>query len=112
MGLILLTWVIFHNLVKIHLVVIEIFSFSCSMLLLVKADGDYLVVPNCKKKKSKWLNAKIIVTQSWYNSIGRFFQFYTLLFSVREAILTGLFLFNFKTNHCKNNFDTNLVKTH
>ena len=41
-----------------------------------------------------------------------FFQFYTLLFSVRGAILTGLFLFNFKTTHCKNHFDTNLVKIH
>ena len=47
-------------------------------------------------KKSKWLYAKIIITQSWYNSIERFFQFYTLLFLVRGAILTGLFLFNFK----------------
>ena len=63
--------------------------FSCSVLLLVKEDGDHLAVPNCKK--SKWLNAKIIVTQSWYNPIERFFQFYTLLFLVRDAILTGLF---------------------
>ena len=72
--------------------------------------------PSCiaklQKKKSKWLNAKIIVTQSWYNSIERFFQFYTLLFLVRDAILTGLFLINFKTAHCKNHFDTNLVKIH
>ena len=74
MGLISLTWVFCHNLVKIHLVVIEILSFSCSMLLLVKADGDYLAVPNCKKK---WLNAMIIVTQSCYNSIERFFKFYS-----------------------------------
>ena len=111
MGLILLTWVFCHNLVKIHLVVIEILSFSCSVLLLVKADGDHL---ECQiaKKKSKWLNAKITVTQSWYNSIERFFQFYTLLFLVRDAILTGLFLLNFKTTHCKNHFDTNLVKIH
>ena len=92
MGLISLTWVFCQNLVKIHLVIIEILSFSCSVLLLVKADGDHLAVPNCKKK-SKWLNAKIIVTQSWYNSIERFFQFYTLLFLVRDTILTGLFLF-------------------
>ena len=41
----------------------------------------------------KWLNAKIIVIQSWYNSIERFFQ---LLFSCRDTILTGLFLFNLK----------------
>ena len=51
-----------HNLVKIHLVVIEILSFSCSVLLLVKVDGHHLTVPNCEKLK--WLNAKIIVTQS------------------------------------------------
>ena len=57
MGLISLTWVFSHNLVKIHLDVIEILSFSCSVLLLVKADGNHLAVPNCKKKKSKWLNA-------------------------------------------------------
>ena len=50
MGLISLTWVFCHNLVKIHLVVIEILSFSCSVLPLVKADGDHLAVPNCKKK--------------------------------------------------------------
>ena len=111
MGLISLTWVFCHNLVKIHLVVIEILSFSCSVLLLVKADGNHLAVPNCKQK-SKWLNAKIIVTQSWYNSIERFFQFYTLLLLLRDAILTGLFLINFKTAYCKNHFDTNLVKIH
>ena len=110
MGLILRTWVFCHNLVKIHLVVIEILSFSCSVLLLVKADGNHLAVPNCKKKKSKWLNAKIIVAQSWYNSTERVFQFYTWLFLVRDAILTGLFLSNFKGTHCKNHFDTSLVK--
>ena len=64
MGLISLTWALCHNLVKIHLVVIEILSFACSVVLLVKADGNHLAVPNCKKK-SEWLNAKIIVTQSW-----------------------------------------------
>ena len=103
MGLISLTWVFCHNLVKIHLVVIEILSFSCSLLLLVSCSAKL-------QKNQKWLNAKIIVTQSWYNSIERFFQFYTLLFLVRDAILTGLFLFNFKTTHCKNHSDTNLVK--
>ena len=72
MGLISLTWVFCHNLIKIHLVVIEILLFSCSVLLLVKADGDHPAVPNCKKK-SKWLNAKIIIIQSWYNSTERFF---------------------------------------
>ena len=77
MGLILFTWVFCHNLVKIHLLVIEILSFSCSVLLVVKADATIL---QCQiEKKSKWLNAKIIVTQSWYNTIESYFQFYTLL---------------------------------
>ena len=107
MGLISLTWVFCHNLVKIRLVVIGILSFSCSVLLLVKADGDNLAVPNCKK--SKWLNAKIIITQNWYNSIERFFQFYTMQFLLRDAILTGLFLFSLKTTHCKNHFDTKSI---
>ena len=111
MGLLSLTWVFCHNLVKNYLVVIEILSFSCSVLLLVKADGDHLAVPNCKKT-SKWLNEKIIVTQSWYNCTERFFQFYTLLFLVRDAILTGIFLFKFKITYCKNHFDMNLVKIH
>ena len=51
MGLILLPWVICYNLVKIHLVVIEVLSLSCSVLLSVKADGNHLAVPNCKKIK-------------------------------------------------------------
>ena len=63
MGPISLTWVFCHNLVKIHSVVIEILSFSCSVLLSVKEDGDHLAVPNCKKLK--WLYAKVIVIQSW-----------------------------------------------
>ena len=65
--------------------------------------------PSCSsklQKKSKWLNAKIIVTQSWYNSIERSFQFYTMLLLVRSVILRGLFLFNFETTQCKNHFDT------
>ena len=41
-----------HNLVKIYLVVIEILSFSCSVLLLIKADGDHLAVPNGKKNQN------------------------------------------------------------
>ena len=90
--------------------VIEILSISCSVLLLVKADDNHLAVPNLKK--SKWLNAKIIVTQRWYISIESFFKFYTLLLLVRHAMLTGLFLLNFKITHCKNHFDTNLVKIH
>ena len=48
MGLISLTWVFGHNLVKIHLVVIEIFMFCATV---VKADGKHLAVPNCKKIK-------------------------------------------------------------
>ena len=52
MGLISNTWVFCHNLVKIHLVFIEKLSFSCSVLLLVKADGDHLAVPNCKKNQN------------------------------------------------------------
>ena len=51
MGLISLTWVFCHNLVQIHLVVIEIFSFSCSVLLLEKADGDHLAVQIANKIK-------------------------------------------------------------
>ena len=52
MGLISLTWVFCHNLVKIHLEVIEILSFSCSMPLLVKADSDHLAVPNYQKNQN------------------------------------------------------------
>ena len=63
MGLISLTLVFRHNFVKIHSVVIEILSCSCFVLFLVTADGYHLALPNCEK--SKWLNAKIIVTQSW-----------------------------------------------
>ena len=64
-GLISLNWVFCHNLVKIHLEVIEILSFSCSVLLLVKADGDHFAVPNCKKKKIKaeckdYCNTKLV----------------------------------------------------
>ena len=51
MGLKSLTWVFCHNSVKTYLVFLEILSFSCSVLLLVKADGDHLAVPNCKKIK-------------------------------------------------------------
>ena len=50
MGLISLTWVFRHNLVKIYLVVIEKLLFSCSVLLLVKADSNHLVVPNCNNQ--------------------------------------------------------------
>ena len=78
MGLISPTWVFCHDLVKIHLVILEILCFSCSVLFLVTADGDHLELPNCKR--SKWLNAKITVIESCYNSIERFFQFHTLFF--------------------------------
>ena len=37
--------------------------------ILATADSDHLEMPNCKKKKSKWLHARIILTQSWYDSI-------------------------------------------
>ena len=84
--------------------------FSSFVLFLIMTDGNYPAMPNCKK--SKWLNAKIIATQSWYNSIERFFQFHSLLFLVTDAILTGLFLFNFETTQCKHDVDINLVKIH
>ena len=87
--------------------VIEILSFSCSVLLLVKADGDHLAVPNCKIKIKK-----IILIQSWYNSVERYFQFYTLLFFSKGCHLDRSILSNFKTTHCKNHFDINLVIIH
>ena len=72
--------------------------------------------PSCSaklQKKSKWCNAKIIVTQSWYNSIEGFFPVLCFaIFLVRDAILTGQFLFNFESTQCKNHFDSNLVKIH
>ena len=51
MGLISLTWAFCHNLVKILLVVIEILSFSYSVLLLIKAVDDHLAMANWKKIK-------------------------------------------------------------
>ena len=39
---------------------------------------------------SREVKKKLIVTQSWYNSIVRFFQFHTLLVLEMEANLTGL----------------------
>ena len=63
MGLISLIWVFCHNLVKIHLVVIEKLSFSCSVLFLVKADGTHFAVPNCKKKNQNgkdYCNTKLV----------------------------------------------------
>ena len=50
-----------------------------------------------KKKEKK----KLIVTQSWYDSIERFFQFHTLLFLEMDANLAGLFLFSFETLHAR-----------
>ena len=52
MGLISLTWGIFHNLVKINSLVIEILSFTCSVLFIVKADGDHLEVPKIQKNQN------------------------------------------------------------
>ena len=52
MALISLTWVFCLNLVKIHLKVIEILPFSCSVLFLVTADGNHLAVPNRKQSNS------------------------------------------------------------
>ena len=89
--------------------VIEILSFSCSVLFVVTADGDHFAILNCKK--SKWLNAQIIATESWYNSFHREI-FILCYFLVTDAILTGLFLFDFETTQCKNHFDSNLVKIH
>ena len=89
--------------------VIEILSFSCSVLFVVTADGDHLAILNCKK--SKWLNAQIIATESWYNSFHREI-FILCYFLATDAILTGLFLFDFETTQCKNHFDSNLVKIH
>ena len=74
--------VICHNLAKIHLVIKDILSFLCFVLFLVTADGNYLVVPN--NKKTNWFNTKINVTQSWYNSVERFFQFHTLIYLVSD----------------------------
>ena len=64
---------------------------------------------NQKKKEKK---NKLIVTQSWYDSIELFFQFHTLLFLEMDANLIGLFLFNFETTPCKNHSDVKLVKIH
>ena len=96
MGLISFTWIFCNNLVKILLVVIEILSFSGSVLLLEKADGDHLAVPNCKKKYimaqcKDYCKTKLV---QFHRKIV--FQFYTLLFLVRNAILTCLFVFNLK----------------
>ena len=46
-------------LIKIHLAVIEILSFSCFVLFLVMADGSHLGMPNCEK--SKWLHARDVL---------------------------------------------------
>ena len=57
MGLIPLTWVFYHNLVKIHLVVNETFS----VLFLETAGGDHLLVPSCKK--SNGLMQRLLVLE-------------------------------------------------
>ena len=103
MGLISLTWIFCHNLVKTHSEVIEIFSFSCPVLLLVKADGDHLAVPNCKKKIMDQFQKMVLERY-------RHFCVYAIFSNgPPAAILTGIFLFNFETIPCKNHFDTNLV---
>ena len=83
-----------------------------------------MIKKNCELNKSEictftvclsrqvTIKKKLIVTQSWYNSIERLFQYYTLLFLEMDANLTGLFLFNFEKLSCKNHSDTNLVKIH
>ena len=80
MGLISLTWVFCHNSIKIHLVVIEIMSFSYSVPLLVRQMATIL---QCQiAKKPIWLNAKIIKIQSWNNSTERCFPvLYVAIFS-------------------------------
>ena len=55
---------------------------------------------------------KLIVAQSWHDSIQRFFQFHTLLLLEMGANLTGQFLFNVETTPCENYSNTNLVKIH
>ena len=57
------------NLISIHSALLKyqdivIFKFCA---ILVMADGSHLGMLNCKKSL---LHAKIIVTQSWYDSIG------------------------------------------
>ena len=61
---------------------------------------------------SREVTKKLIVTQSGYDSIERFFQFHTLLLLEMDANLTDLFLFNFEATPYKNHSDTNLVKIH
>ena len=53
------------NLVKIHQAVIEIFSFSYSVLFFVMANGGHLGMPNCKK--SKQLHTRNILALNWIN---------------------------------------------
>ena len=55
------------NFIKIHSAVIQILSFSCSVLFLVMANGGHLGMPNCKKiKKEKW-ETRNILAQSRIN---------------------------------------------
>ena len=60
MGLISLTWVFCHNLVKIHLVVIERLSFSCSVLLLVRQMATILQCQIAKKEKKNGLMQRLL----------------------------------------------------
>ena len=58
MGLISLTWVFSYNLVKIHFVFIEILPFSCSVLLLVKAESDVTILQCQIAKTFKMVQCK------------------------------------------------------
>ena len=104
MGLISLTWVFCHNLVKFHLAVIEI----AMTLFLKTADGDHPAEPNCKK--SKWVKCNDCCNTKLVQFHLKIFPVSYFASLVRNAILTGLFLFNFDTTQCKNHFYTNLVK--
>ena len=73
------------------------------------SNGRHPGMPNCKKKKSNWLHAKIMMTQSSYIPL-RFSLSHILLLLVTKTILTGLLIFNFETAQCKNHFNKNLVR--
>ena len=51
------------NLVKIHQAVIEILSFSCSMLFLVTANGSHLGMPNCKNQNG-------LIQETFWHKVG------------------------------------------
>ena len=47
--------------------------------------GGHLGMPNCKE--SKWLHARIIVTQSWYNIIEIFFISHIAIFKKKTILI-------------------------